>query len=218
MEVILENKVQVVASIITRTELRQMNHPDFYDRIKNKGLESIEFSIHDKWLPNSIDNFMKVVEDIVEHIRNEKTILVHCNGGRGRTGLIVGACIIILGYPSDQAIQLVRSARSGMLRNPAQEVFLRALQSKLQSGSEPDIPSPILSNRLASPRRKTTTLFEKISPRHRPKEGGVVQPINIEPFASKTPPLSPRKDRTLSPSRRIDFFFIQIRTNFSTNE
>jgi len=130
LEVIRNQNVNVVASIITHTELLKMNYTDFYDRILTSGLESIELSIHDKWLPNSVENFMKIVNAILEYLRQEKTVLIHCNGGRGRTGLLVSACIFYLGYPTDQAIQKVRTARTGMLRNPAQEIFLRSILFK----------------------------------------------------------------------------------------
>jgi len=160
LKCIVDNKVNVVASIITRTELTKMNHPDFYEKIKKHGLESIEYSIHDKWLPNSIDNFMKVVVKIVEYLRNKKTVLVHCNGGRGRTGLIVAACIILIGYNSDKAIQFVRTARTGMLRNPAQELFLHTLESKLQSEDDRVPEEPIYVG--PSTPTKKTKLFDFI--------------------------------------------------------
>lgn len=134
LAVILEKKVNVVASIITNTELRQMNRADFYEKVKNSQLESLELSIHDKWLPNSVENFNRVVNTILEHLQQDKTVLVHCNGGRGRTGLVVAACIYNLGYSIDQAIHIVRTARSGMLRNPAQEFFLRSVVSKSKGG------------------------------------------------------------------------------------
>jgi len=145
VKIVVENKVNVVASIITHSELKQMNQYDFYDKIRKFGLESLEYSIHDKWVPNSVENFMKIVDKIVEYIRQEKTVLVHCNGGRGRTGLIVAASIILIGYSSDQAIQMVRTARTGMLRNPAQEVFLHALQNKIQSQTPASPITPTIS-------------------------------------------------------------------------
>jgi len=92
----------------------------------------IELSIHDKWVPSSVSNFIGVIETIVLQIRQGKVILVHCNGGKGRTGLVVAACLVVLGCLPDQAVQIVRAARNGMLRNPAQEAFLHMLKSKLQ--------------------------------------------------------------------------------------
>jgi len=68
--------------------------------------------------------------------------LVHCNGGRGRTGLVVAACIYNLGYTIDQSINMVRTARTGMLRNPAQELFLRSVVSKSKSSLFVEKSSP----------------------------------------------------------------------------
>jgi protein-tyrosine phosphatase len=192
IQVIQNQQVNVVASIITNTELRQMNYSDFYDRIRKSNMESLELSIHDKWLPNSVENFMKVVTSILEHLQNDRTVLVHCNGGRGRSGLVVSACILNLGYPIDQAIQIVRTARSGMLRNPAQEIFLRSLVFKpidsiLKLSPRQTLPRlnlefPSFSQSSSTPR----LTIPSVSPRQK-----IVSP--------RSKPASPRKKALVSP-------------------
>ena len=44
-------------------------------------------------------------------IREGKSIIVHCNGGKGRTGLIITACLVLLGLGQDEAINAIRSRR-----------------------------------------------------------------------------------------------------------
>jgi len=136
LKVILEDKVQVICSVITNTELKIMKLHQFKQKFQSAGLETIQYSIHDKWLPNSIDNFLSFVNTILFYIHKEKTILVHCNGGKGRTGLIVVSCLFFLGVPIDEGMNMIRTLRSGMLRNPAQEVFLHALSSRLREDPE----------------------------------------------------------------------------------
>jgi len=132
LQVILQNKIGVICSVITNTELRGMNLHQLKQKFQSSGIESIQYSIHDKWLPNSIDTYLSFVNTILHHIHKEKTILIHCNGGKGRTSLITVSCLFFLGVPIDQGISLLRSVRPGMLRNPAQEVFLHALSSRIQ--------------------------------------------------------------------------------------
>lgn len=161
LNVILENKIHVIASIITHTELTKMNQNIFFEKIKNYGFESLEYSIHDKWLPNSVESFMRVIDQIAHYLAEDKSVLVHCNGGRGRTGLIVAGCLIFIGHSSDEAIQIVRNARSGMLRNPAQEVFLHAFQSKIQEQRTPcPSPRPLASS---SPKKIIDYLTRRLS-------------------------------------------------------
>jgi len=195
IQVIQNQQINVVASIITNTELKQMNYYDFYDRIRKLNLESLELSIHDKWLPNSVENFMKVVTSILEHLQNDRTVLVHCNGGRGRTGLVVSACILNLGYPIDQAIHMVRTARTGMLRNPAQEIFLRSLVFKpdsiLKLSPRQTIPRinlefPSFSQSSSTPR----LTIPSVSPRQKP-------------VSPRSKPASPRKKPLFSPRSLI---------------
>jgi len=80
---------------------------------------------------------------------------VHCNGGKGRTGLVVVSCLVMLGtlifsltlcsnvnrllmvipyfvgLDPSEATDVVRASRPGMLYNPAQILYVRALKAYL---------------------------------------------------------------------------------------
>jgi len=65
----------------------------------------------------------------------EKKILIHCNGGKGRTATVVVCCLIVSGSPVNQAIERVRKARSGTLRNPLQIFYVNQFALKWQKYS-----------------------------------------------------------------------------------
>jgi len=67
-----------------------------------------------------MDDLIRLVEQVVERIREDKVIVVHCNGGKGRTGLVVVATLCALGMSVDDAVKATRAARPGMIQNPAQ--------------------------------------------------------------------------------------------------
>jgi len=46
--------------------------------------------------------------------------------------LVTAAALYQLGMDKDAAIELIRSVRSGMLRNPAQIVFLNAFKQRIE--------------------------------------------------------------------------------------
>jgi len=93
--------------------------------VVNKGMESIHFPIKDKWIPNSMPKLMELVEFIISRLKERKTVVVHCNGGKGRSGTIVVATLVGLGKKVDNAIKVVRSTRSGTIRNPVQIAYLK---------------------------------------------------------------------------------------------
>ncbi|GAA6206422.1 dual specificity protein phosphatase family protein [Thalassotalea sp. SU-HH00458] len=57
---------------------------------------------------------------ILEVINNKGTIAVHCKGGSGRTGLVIGLILAAYGYSADNVIEAVQKIRPNSLKNPTQ--------------------------------------------------------------------------------------------------
>lgn len=52
------------------------------------------------------------------------------NGGKGRTGMVVVATLVALGMSVEHGIHAVRNRRKGMIKNPAQIMYLRWFESR----------------------------------------------------------------------------------------
>jgi len=96
------------------------------EAIIDRGLEWIHLPIKDMNGPDiSFDNsWMKVIQNIVDRIRQGEHILVHCKGGLGRSGTIAALLLIELGIPNDKAIIQVRQARPGAIDIADQEKYI----------------------------------------------------------------------------------------------
>jgi protein-tyrosine phosphatase len=61
---------------------------------------------------------LRSLADLVEDLRADgKRVLIHCAAGINRSGLLSAASLIRGGHDPDEAIDLVRQARSGALNN-----------------------------------------------------------------------------------------------------
>ena len=83
-------------------------------------LEDVEFYVH--WLiedgPAPSFTTLRSLADLVDDLRADgKRVLIHCAAGINRSGLLSAAALIRGGYDADEAIALVREARTGALNN-----------------------------------------------------------------------------------------------------
>ncbi|KAL9649943.1 hypothetical protein ABK040_008657 [Willaertia magna] len=113
-------------------------------------VNSIHFPITDKSLPKNKEDFCKLIDLIILELFKQKTIIVHCNGGKGRaatvcTAVLIGlkiiySKIIITNKESNNknlervienvsnAIEIVRKTRGGgTLQNPLQIIWLKTI-------------------------------------------------------------------------------------------
>lgn len=59
-------------------------------------------------------------ESILAVINNKGTVAVHCKGGSGRTGLVIGLILLAYGWPAEKVIKEVQALRPKALKYPAQ--------------------------------------------------------------------------------------------------
>jgi len=123
-----EFNCDVFVSLVRHSELIEIDIPNLFDEVEKRGMESIHFPITDKWIPHSMPKLVSLVEVIISKLKESKTVIVHCNGGKGRSGTIVVATLVGLGKKVDSAIKVVRKTRSGTIKNPVQISYLRSFQ------------------------------------------------------------------------------------------
>jgi protein-tyrosine phosphatase/GNAT superfamily N-acetyltransferase len=79
----------------------------------------------------------QVVETIVSKLRNGEGVVIHCWGGRGRTGTVIGCVLRTLGYRSDEVLNYLDSlhksrGKAGWPESPWQaELMKRFIPGKV---------------------------------------------------------------------------------------
>ncbi|KNC49278.1 dual specificity protein phosphatase [Thecamonas trahens ATCC 50062] len=136
--------VDVLVTLVPVDELRRMGLQDLGDVAQRAGLVW-EGSVtwRDKWVPTLADLAL-AAETIAVHLAAGRRVVVHCNGGKGRTGLAVAATLLTCARASadsalslDDALSAMRAERLGMLRNPVQIAAVLAFTSRLHA-----LPTP----------------------------------------------------------------------------
>ena len=74
--------------------------------------------------PHDTRAFDELIARLVDRINNDFRVVIHCNGGKGRSALVAAAVLIGLGVSQSAAVAGVRAVRPGSLWNPLQLWFL----------------------------------------------------------------------------------------------
>lgn len=78
-------------------------------------------------LDQSTEQALELAGDVVKLLDHDKTVLIHCQAGLNRSGLITAAVLCLRGMDPDSAINLMRGNRSPLvLSNETFETFIRS--------------------------------------------------------------------------------------------
>jgi len=75
--------------------------------------------------PQFEKNWSDARNELKTRLAAGESIAVHCRGGSGRTGLMIGILLVDQGMPLAEAISAVQSIRPAALQNPDQLGFLQ---------------------------------------------------------------------------------------------
>lgn len=94
------------------------------------GLSWFQLPIVDDDAPNEAFSlaFNKHLNEILAIIKSGGSVAVHCKGGSGRTGLVIGLLMHELGYAKNDIVTQVQAIRPKSLHNPVQRSFFDNFQ------------------------------------------------------------------------------------------
>ena len=109
--------------------LQESEQPPRYDaeRLAQLGVRRVNIPVEDFHAPSQAQ--LADFVDLVESEREAGKILVHCQGGTGRTGTMAAAYWMAKGVPYGDAVAKVRSARPGAVETDEQRAALQAFEA-----------------------------------------------------------------------------------------
>ncbi len=132
-----EYGVGVLVSLMERDEYSDLQIPELFQKAEEQGMAVLYLPIPDYGVPNASedDDYRPFIEDVANRIEEGETVIVHCRGGLGRSGMVAASVLVALGQSAEEAIKTVRGARKGAIETPDQEDRVRWFEMELEAES-----------------------------------------------------------------------------------
>ncbi len=119
----------IVMCLMEECELRELDVTDLPDLVQKVGLEWLHMPIVEGSIPGVSweARWREVGPRLHTALAAGARIVIHCNGGLGRSGTVCARLLIELGANAGGAIRTVRAARPGAIENRLQEDYVRRL-------------------------------------------------------------------------------------------
>lgn len=117
-----------VLGLTTPQEAAAAGWPELGRHLADAGLIWLNAPIDDFTAPTARfeERWPIIRQRLLAHLEDGERVLVHCHGGRGRSGTIVASLLVTGGLTPDAAIAAVRRVRPGAIETPDQEAWVRA--------------------------------------------------------------------------------------------
>ncbi len=105
--------LDTIVSLTSEDEIRR-HSPSYLTALTEKKLpcDWRSVAMRDLGLASNEGAFRAQVKEVAAKLSEGKTVLIHCAGGRGRTGTMAACVLKTMGLPRDEAIQRVQDAGS----------------------------------------------------------------------------------------------------------
>lgn len=125
----VEQGTRLLLSLLTEQELLDLKLGDLQDICFAQGVRWMHSPIRDFKTPDALFEAWWAENRVVLHdcLNQGQTLAVHCWGGYGRSGTIAARLLVERGFTPAEAIEIVRSHRSGTIESNAQEQYVLSL-------------------------------------------------------------------------------------------
>ena len=123
LQIIKKQKIKIVVSLLPDKEKNKLGLDNLI--WSKEEVEYIQFPISDFSVPpkKKFNELKKLISFIKENLMLSKPVLIHCNGGKGRSGMI--AALVLKAMKEKDPIKKVREKVIGAIETEEQEIFVK---------------------------------------------------------------------------------------------
>lgn len=113
-------------TLLPEHEMHTLKVANIGEQLKQLDMQWFHLPIEDDCAPQEdfFAAFLPAKALLLDNIKQQQTLAIHCQGGTGRTGLMAAILLLELGYEQDEVLKAIRSVRPKALSKAAHLEFL----------------------------------------------------------------------------------------------
>jgi hypothetical protein len=121
-------RASMLVSLCEPHELTFLSIPELWERARAAGLQVEAHPWVDGGVPPHPAWLFPLIRALLQAAAEGRTVVIHCRGGLGRSGLVAACALVARGKGAAEAMAIVRAARRGAIERDAQEAFVQAFE------------------------------------------------------------------------------------------
>lgn len=118
LDAIVDAGARTLVTLLEIDEMDRLGIADLLAAGRHRGLHVVHFPIADVSIPTT-EATNRIVAELFE--RSREPLVIHCNGGLGRSGVIAGCILRAIGLPAPEALDRLRAARGAKCPETAEQ-------------------------------------------------------------------------------------------------
>ena len=117
-----KQKVGVIVSLLESDEIYELGLEREEQLCQQNDIRYINLPIPDREIPKTNDTVDKLINELILLINEGKTISIHCRMGIGRSSIIAGAVLLVIGYKASNLIEYIGKIRGVKVPDTEEQV------------------------------------------------------------------------------------------------
>jgi len=120
-----DDNISLVVTLLDTIEVTRLDISTLGKFLKENNIYWEHFPIQDLRIPTERNLLIKLLVHMKKLLDDDKSILIHCYAGLGRTGLLATTLLVSLGLEAKVSIEHIRKIRPGSIETIEQENFVK---------------------------------------------------------------------------------------------
>jgi len=120
-----DDNISLVVTLLDTIEVTRLDISSLGKFLKENSIYWEHFPIQDLRIPTERNLLIKLLVHMKKLLDDDKSVLIHCYAGLGRTGLLATTLLVSLGLEAKVSIEHIRKIRPGSIETIEQENFVK---------------------------------------------------------------------------------------------